>query len=195
MAPRVMVTGVPGIGKTTITRNILIPSEYEVINFGDLMFKIGRREKRLKRKIELGSLNLQERKLLQMKAAEKIGKESKYSPIIIDGHLVVDSKIGFVPGLPKDCLSLLHLNSIILLFAKFADVVKRRQNVSDKYKVLKNWDQENRISVHHDVLFNYCLQYSFLYHSSFELLENPQDEIDETTKEMVEIVKSIIIDL
>jgi adenylate kinase len=184
MSPsRIMLTGVPGVGKTTVSQHPLIADMgVTVRNYGQLMFSLGKQKGIISVFKDLEGLTIEQRAELQADAARKIAEDTSAIAIAIDGHLIVDTPSGFVPGLPLDCVSTLNLTSIVLLWAKPKDIVTRRNNNVDKYSMLKRWSDDERIDIHQKVVFQISLQYSLLSQASFDVLDNSQDELDKTVK-------------
>jgi len=182
--PRIMLTGVPGVGKTTVSQHPLIADMgVTVKNYGQIMFSLGKQKGIVSVFKDLDTLTIDQRVELQADAARKIAEDTSAIAVVIDGHLIVDTASGFVPGLPLDCISTLDLTSIIMLWAEPKEVVTRRSNHVDKYSMLKQWSDSERVKTHQKVVFQVSVQYSILSHASFDVQNNRQNKVDETVKE------------
>lgn len=181
---RIMITGVPGVGKTTVSQHrVIADMGVTVRNYGNLMLSLGKQKGILSDFKDLETLTLDQRAELQTDAARKIAEDTTAIAVAIDGHLIVDTPSGFVPGLPLDCVSTLNLTSIVMLWSDPEDIVTRRSNHMNKYSMLKRWSDEARIKTHQQIVFQVSLQYSLLSQASFEILDNLQDRVDKTVKE------------
>jgi len=187
-----MITGVPAVGKSTLVQSILIPEMLKRETFGRRMFEIGRKENLVKENHDLESLSLSERKDLQRKAAESINKDFDGLPGLIDGHMIVDSKSGFVPDLPLECVSTLKLSAIILLSSKPEDIITRRSNLMEKYSSLREWNSSKRIIEHHEILQKACVNYMLMSEAHYEVLENEENNIEKTLQNFLELLKVIV---
>lgn len=69
----VIITGIPGVGKSTITKLALqrTRAKFKLINFGDLMFEEALKLKLVKHRDEMRKLPLEVQRELQMNAAKK----------------------------------------------------------------------------------------------------------------------------
>ena len=103
---RIVVSGVPGIGKTTILGKVSAP-EFSAVNFGDVMSELSGMDRDEMRKLPVSRY-----KSLQEEAAEKIGKMKN---VLIDTHISVAKPEGYYPGLPLNVLEKLKPDAIVLL--------------------------------------------------------------------------------
>ena len=147
------------------------------------MFLIGKQRKLVSDIKDLESLTIEQRAELQTDAAKQIAADNSALGIVIDGHVIVDTSSGFVPGLPIDCVSILNLSSIVMLSSHPSDVVSRRSNHVNKYGMMKQWSDEERVETHQKVVFQVSLQYSLLSQSSFDILENRQGCLVKTAED------------
>ena len=86
----VIVTGVPGVGKTTVVTGALkiLDQEgiiYKTLNFGTYMFDVAQKEGIAKDRDEMRRLDKDVQKRLQKRAAQEMAKE--------EGNVLID-KIG-----------------------------------------------------------------------------------------------------
>ncbi len=126
---RVIIVGIPGVGKTTIIRKIKhilnsksLNTDYVV--FGSVMMeeanKIG-----VKDRDDMRKLPISQQRKLQVVASSKIA-EKRPDILLIDTHLFIKTKDGYWPGLPQDVVSELKPNNIILIEATPAEILRRR---------------------------------------------------------------------
>ncbi len=123
------MTGIPGVGKTTLLSKIvdIIESHdksVNVLSFGTLMFEIAK-ENGLKDRDELRKLPVKEQQNLQKIAAEKISTHNE-EIVIIDTHAFINSPEGYYPGLPEHVLKIIKPTNFISISAKPEEIYNRR---------------------------------------------------------------------
>ena len=116
---KVVVVGIPGVGKTT-----LINKSVKVTNFGTIMFEVAK-ENGVNNRDELRKLPLSEQKKLQKNAAEKLSKIDD-DVVIIDTHAFIKTPEGFNPGLPYHVLQIIEPSNFISVNAKTEEIYNRR---------------------------------------------------------------------
>ncbi|MEM3437191.1 MAG: adenylate kinase [Nitrososphaerales archaeon] len=136
---RVVIVGIPGVGKTTVVRKVVEMMEkknidVESVVYGTIMFEEAKKFG-IKHRDEMRRLPIDEQRKLQIKAAEKIANMEK-DFLIIDTHLIINTKEGYWPGLPLDVLRALSPTNIILIEALPNEIFLRRMKDSDRCRDL-----------------------------------------------------------
>ena len=125
----IIMTGIPGVGKTTLLSKIVevIKSHdksVNVLSFGTLMFEIAK-ENGLKDRDGLRKLPLKEQQSLQKIVAEKIAATNEQI-VIIDTHAFINSPEGYYPGLPEHVLKIIKPTNFVSISAKPEEIYNRR---------------------------------------------------------------------
>ena len=126
---KVVVVGIPGVGKTTLINKIveLIKNNDKIVkvtNYGTIMFEVAK-EHGINDRDELRKLPISEQKKLQKNAAEKLS-QTEGDIIIIDTHAFIRTPEGFNPGLPYHVLQIIQPSHFILVTAKTEEIYNRR---------------------------------------------------------------------
>jgi adenylate kinase len=185
---RVVVVGIPGVGKTTIVSDVKRSLEEEGIKinlaeFGKIMLEEATKLK-IKNRDEIRRLSIEDQKKLQNLAANKISKiESDVT--IIDTHLFITTKEGYYPGLPLELLNHLKPTNLILLIANPEEIYHRRQNDSSRERDIISMDSiKNEIDVS-KMLISCC---SIISGAPFKILANHEGAVTDCTQKMVSLI-------
>ena len=133
MGKRVIITGVPGVGKTTVVNGALKKLEeegitYKILNFGTYMFEVAQKEGVVKNRDEMRKLEKDVQKHLQKLAAHTMAREE--GNILIDTHASIKTPNGYLPGLPEWVLKELMPDIIVLIETNEDQILLRR--ISDE---------------------------------------------------------------
>jgi len=133
MPATVIVTGIPGVGKTTVLSELETQAKarglrLRVVTFGtvltELLRKSGRDIERDKMRRE--SIELQRK--LQDQAATEIAKMKNDEILVVDTHMFIKTSSGLWAGLPENVLTKLEPDLLVLIEAPPEEIVRRRIN-------------------------------------------------------------------
>jgi len=131
---RVVVLGIPGVGKTTVVDGIV--SSYrgaKLVNFGTLMLEAARSLKWVKSRDELRKMTVEKQRRLQKLAATRISKMGGRA-IVVDTHLFIRTEEGFWPGLPFEVVRAMKPTHLVLVEATPEDISRRRSVDRTRYR-------------------------------------------------------------
>lgn len=123
---RVVVVGIPGVGKSTVVEKATAGMEgSRVVTFGTIMFDEAVRLKWVKNRDQLRTLPVEKQKKLQTLAATRIAR-MKDRVVFVDTHLFIRTREGFWPGLPFEVVRALKPTHLVLVEAAPEEVATRR---------------------------------------------------------------------
>lgn len=130
-----VVTGIPGVGKTTVLSKVkeLLDQrgiENKIVNYGDYMLLTAQSLGLVKSRDEIRLLPLNLQRKLQTEAAKRISEEAnniKEGIVLVDTHAVIRTPGGFLPGLPKHVIEVLSPNIIFLIEADPNEILNRQR--------------------------------------------------------------------
>lgn len=128
---RVVIVGIPGVGKTTVVTEVFSILEkknlkIENLTFGTIMFQEAKKLG-ISNRDEMRTLSTDKQQELQIKAAQFIANINS-DVILLDTHLFVKNTSGYMPGLHMSILKSLVPTNLILVEALPEDILSRREN-------------------------------------------------------------------
>jgi adenylate kinase len=123
---RVVVVGIPGVGKTTVVQGLISRFKgAELVNFGTVMLESAISLKWVKNRDQLRKLTVEKQKKLQTHAATRISR-MKGKAVIVDTHLFIRTEEGFWPGLPFEVVRAMKPTHLVLVEARPEEILARR---------------------------------------------------------------------
>ncbi|HUU76337.1 MAG TPA: adenylate kinase [Methanoregulaceae archaeon] len=186
---RVIITGVPGVGKTTVVNGALKTLENEGItfkslNFGTYMFEVAQKEGVVKDRDEMRTLDRNIQRSLQQNAAKEMAKEE--GNVIIDTHASVKTPRGYLAGLPEWVLRELMPDTIILVETNEDQILMRR--LTDETRTR---DMEGSASIAEHQQFNRSIaaSYSMLTGCTIKIVINADYLLDNAVEDMAAVLR------
>jgi len=134
MSKVIVVTGIPGTGKTTICSELRKLAErsgkrVSVINYGTIMVELSKGQGKPVHRDDVRKSELPFQRNLQLEAAERISKiitDKTGDSFVIDTHMVIKTAHGYWAGLPLGVLKRLNPDLLVLVEAEPEEVLSRR---------------------------------------------------------------------
>ena len=187
----VVVTGVPGVGGTTLTQKAMdvLKEEginYKMVNFGTIMFEVAKSENLIEDRDQMRKLDPDTQKRIQKMAGRKISEMTADSPVIVDTHSTVKTPMGYLPGLPKWVLDELNPDIIVIVETTGDEILMRR--IGDGSR---NRDLESTGNIEEHQFMNRCaaMTYGVLTGATVKIIKNKDKLLEEGVEELLSILK------
>jgi adenylate kinase len=182
---RVVVVGIPGVGKTTVisrTAEILNQRGIQtaVVVFGTIMFeeagKLG-----INNRDEMRRQSIEVQRHMQNLAARRIA-DLKDNIVIVDTHLFINTNEGYYPGLPLHLLEVIKPTNIVMIAADPEEIVNRRRIDETRDRDIESVENIQYQLDLSKVMVATC---SVLTGCPFIIIMNSNNKIDETASNIV----------
>ena len=187
----VVVTGVPGAGKSTVINGALEKLkaqgvDYGFLNYGDIMLELMREREGITDRDEMRKVSTGPYREIQREAARRIARAAKGRPILLDTHCLVKKPEGYYPGLPSWVLEELKPKSIVVIEASPEEIVRRRTK-----DVARRRDKELLDEIEEHQLMNRAaaVAYAALSGATVRIIQNRDKRLNEAVKEMVSALR------
>jgi adenylate kinase len=165
----IIALGVPGAGKTTVLKGL--KGDYKVVNYGDLMLEIEKKEFGIKDRDEMRNLPIEKQKLAQKLVAEALAK--MHGKVILDTHCSVATPSGYYPGLPFEFLRLWKVEALVYVTAGVDELKARRENDPTRKRDVDN------IALHDEMNKGYLAAYSAFTGAPAVVIYNHNGKLEE----------------
>ncbi|MDH5442690.1 MAG: adenylate kinase [Hadesarchaea archaeon] len=191
MSRVVVVTGVPGTGKSTVVQEALKQLktqdvEYEFINYGDVMLKLMRDREGVTDRDEMRKFPTGSYREIQREAGKQIARAARQKFVLVDTHCLIKKPEGYYPGLPRWVIEELNPESIVIIEATPEEVARRRTK-----DTMRRRDKELLDEVVEHQLLNRATAtaYATLTGATVRIIHNRDGKLSKAVKEMVEVLR------
>jgi len=179
----IVVTGIPGVGKTTVMQRAAEGMDIEFVTFGTVMSDIAIKTGLVKDRDEMRKLSLEQQRTLQIKTAEKIGKMKN---VIVDTHCTVKTPKGYMPGLPEWVLKKLNPTAIVIVEADPKEIYNRRAKDATRNR---DPDSVEKIAEHQLINRAAAMAYATLTGATVKIVFNHDNALDDAVKEAAPVLQ------
>jgi len=184
----VMITGIPGVGKSTITKLALkrTKAKFRLVNFGDLMFEEAVKAGLVKHRDEMRKLDPVTQRELQLKAAQKVVEIAREEPVLLDTHATIRTPVGYLLGFPREVIEVINPNFIVIIEATPSEILGRRLR---DLKRDRDVETEEQIERHQDLNRAAAISYAMHSNALIKIIENHEDKgLEEAVNELVQVL-------
>lgn len=171
------VVGVPGVGKTSLCKNVAEEMGCNYVNYGDLMLEISQKNCLARTDKEMFSLDMEIQYHIWKEAAHKI---AKIEHVLVDLHGLDQSPQGYLFSLP---LEIICPTRIVIVESSPENILFRRQNDFSKDRIK---DDFKSLKEHMNMLRVAMSISSVLLGSTLYILDN--DDINISKSELYKIL-------
>ena len=179
----VVVTGIPGVGKTTVMKKAAEGIDIQFVTFGTVMVDIAKEMGLVKDRDEMRKLTVEQQKELQIKTAEKVAKMEN---VIVDTHCTIKTPKGYMPGLPEWVLKKLKPTAIVVVEADPEEIYNRRSK--DKSRA-RDPDSKEKIAEHQQMNRAAAMACATLTGATVKIVFNHDNAIESAVKEAEPVLK------
>ena len=179
----IVVTGIPGVGKTTVMKKAAEGMDIQFVTFGTVMVDIAKELGLVKDRDDMRKLTLEQQKDLQIKSAEKIASMGN---VILDTHCTVKTPKGYMPGLPEWVIKRINPTAIVVVEADPEEIYNRRASDTTRNR---DPDTKEQINEHQMINRAAAMSYATLTGATVKIVFNHDDAIDAAVKQAAPVLK------
>jgi adenylate kinase len=189
----VIVTGVPGSGKTTVCSRVekLAKNagvQVNVINYGTVMVELLHKDGKSVERDKMRKDNLDTQHRLQKEVAgvivEKMAQLSGLT--LVETHMAIKTRAGYLPGLPSHNLSILKPDMLVLVEAEPREISRRRMKDSTRKR-----DAAMEETVREELLFSRLMAGASAVYAGapVKIVINSEGKQEEAAREILEALE------
>jgi adenylate kinase len=177
----VILSGIPGAGKTTVMKKALEKKPMEFVTYGTVMFDIAHKEMNIKDRDAMRRLPITKQRTLQELTADRV---SKMSDVVVDTHCTIRTPGGYLPGFPFSILKRINPYIIILVESSPEEIVARR--IKDKNVRQRDDDSLEDIREHQMMNRIAAMTYATLIGATVKIIHNRDGMLKEAASDILQ---------
>lgn len=180
----IIVTGVPGVGKTTVLSRAADELGLDTVVYGTEMLEVARKRGLVEDRDEMRKLDAETQREVQQAAAESIAAKGR---VIVDTHCLIQTPSGFLPGLPAWVVEGLEPETVVLVEADADQIAARR---ADDETRDRDADTADEIARHQELNRAAATSVATLSGATVGIVQNPDGQVDAAVDELVGLLEA-----
>ncbi|MGD9381390.1 MAG: adenylate kinase [Candidatus Thorarchaeota archaeon] len=183
----VIVTGIPGVGKTTVINTAvqMVKDEHNeevlVLNIGTEMFEIASERGLIRDRDELRKMTTAKQREVQRSAGEEIARKAKTARVIVDTHTLIQTKNGFLIGLPEWVSKAIQPKTMVLVEADPEKIAGRRTTDETRTRDAQLTDE---IDTHQRMCRAAAVSVGTITGATVRIIKNREGKVEEAASEL-----------
>jgi adenylate kinase len=184
----IIVTGLPGAGKTTTLEAIKSRNDILIVNFGSEMMEIiSNKYPHVKNRDDIRkNLTPAQIEEIQAEVSKRIQKIADQNPdkiIIVDTHASIKTPFGYLPGIHNKMLENMKVSGFVYITTRYEEIIARR--VNDKSRN-RDFEDKVEISLHNEMNLAVLSECSIQTGAPVFILVNKEGFLEQTIKKFNE---------
>jgi adenylate kinase len=180
----IIVTGIPGVGKTTVMEAAAKARDLRIAVYGSVMFEVASAKGIVQSRDEMRKLPAETQKAIQKDAAKRI---AGMGDVIVDTHCSIKTPTGYLPGLPAWVLTELEPIAIVLVEADPKEILRRRQGDATRKR---DDDTLEAIAEHQEYNRRFAAAYATLTGATVHTVQNKDGGVEAALAQMMPVLGS-----
>lgn len=175
----IIVTGIPGVGKTTVMEAAAKAANLKIAVYGSVMFDVAHAKGLVQHRDEMRKLPPTVQKDVQREAAKRI---AAMGDVVVDTHCSIKTPTGYLPGLPAWVLDALQPSTVVLVEATPQEILGRRQADATRKR---DADSLEAITEHQEYNRRFAAAYATLTGATVHTVHNKEGGVDAAMKQIL----------
>jgi len=181
----ILVTGVPGIGRTTLLRSVRAKVGLPIVTFGSVMYNVARSRGLLSHRDEMRRLPPEAQLEVQRVAALSV---AKLGTCVVDTHLTVLTPHGMLAGMPMPILQSMQPMRILMVEAAPVEIRARRKRCKDRQH---DDETEEQVEAHQALNRAMAMSLANLTGATVKIIFNHENKPENAVAQLLESMRGV----
>jgi adenylate kinase len=183
----VIVTGIPGVGKTTVINTAVEQVKEKhgedilILTIGTEMFEIAKKAGYVKNRDELRKLPTSLQRETQRHAGIAVAKKAKSAKVIVDTHTLIQTNNGYLIGLPEWVVKAINPKTVVLVEADSEKIASRR--TGDETRT-RDAQAATDIQIHQEMCRAAAVAVGTITGATVRIIKNREGLVEEAASEL-----------
>ena len=183
----VIVTGIPGVGKTTVINTAVekVKQDHDedvlILNIGTEMFEIATKKGLIENRDQLRKMPTAKQREVQKLAGEAIAEKARKARVIVDTHTLIQTNNGFLIGLPEWVSRAIQPKTVVLVEADPEKIAGRRS--SDETRI-RDAQLTEEIDTHQRMCQAAAVAVGTITGATVRIIKNREGKVEEAAAEL-----------
>ncbi|HDS58925.1 MAG TPA: adenylate kinase [Thermoplasmatales archaeon] len=177
----VILSGIPGAGKTTVMQKALEKKPLKFVTYGTVMFDLAREKMGVEDRDAMRTLPVERQRQLQEMTADRV---AEMGDVVVDTHCTIKTPAGYLPGFPYDILKRLRPRLVILVEASPQEIAARRSKDQDVRQ--RDPDTVEEMEEHQMMNRMAAMTYATLVGATVKIIHNREGRLEEAADQIVQ---------
>ncbi|MHA2352023.1 MAG: adenylate kinase [Candidatus Thorarchaeota archaeon] len=185
----VIVTGIPGVGKTTVINTAVdlvkekLGEDVLILNIGTEMFEVATKAGHVKNRDELRKLPTSIQRETQRAAGVAIAEKAKSAKVIVDTHTLIQTDNGFLIGLPEWVVTPIKPKTVVLVEADSEKIASRRTGDETRKR---DAQAVKDIQIHQEMCRAAAVAVGTITGATVRIIKNREGLVEEAASELAD---------
>jgi adenylate kinase len=179
----IIVTGVPGVGKTTVVERAADELGLDIVVYGTEMLEVAKKRGLVDHRDEMRTLDAETQREIQEAAAESIAAKGR---VIVDTLGFIQTPSGYLPGIPEWVAEGIEPETVFLIEADPEAIADRRAEDETRDRDEEDADE---IREHQRMNRQAASVVATLTGATVAIVENADGAVDQAVQDFVDVVE------
>lgn len=184
-----VIFGVPGVGKSSIVKEVIQKTNIKNIHLGGLMLEIGKELYNIDNLDAIRKLPIEDQIRIRDEATKRLIKlKNDKVDVLIETHAAVHTPQGYWPGISRHMLDNLRPDVFIFIKAPADIILKRREK--DTTRSRKDENSVEEINEFITIARNMACTYAVMTSGTYFEVENIENNLDFAINKITDLINS-----
>ncbi len=188
---KIVIVGIPGVGKTSVVDGALqlVKKEIKKFRWGDLVEEIALKKQFVQNRDYIRKLDRKTQRKLQELVVKRLQRLTSNNDSIIETHAAIKTPSGYLPGLDLESLNALKPDAFVVIETDAEAILERRRK--DTSRIRDDDKSQYEIQLHLDITRYFTASFSVISGANLYIVKNDKGKLDWAIHQLTNILNNL----